>query len=137
MGVRKRLGLACLAGVVAAGVMAATALAVGGSANVDLCRDWRTLYRADGTTFKNQGDCVSHVGQGGVATAAYLTWTVDACPFTAPTFCLYLSGVGLKAGTANNTPLEVDVINVHGAGTFPPPAADANGVIAPTHVVVA
>ena len=135
MGLRARLGFACLVGVTAA-VMATSALAAGGnSSNAALCQDWRTLYRADGTPFKNQGECVSYAAQGGAPQATFLGWTVGDCPITTPTFCLFLSGVGLKPGAAG-TAFEVEVDNVHGVATFPVPTADANGAIASTPVVI-
>jgi hypothetical protein len=38
------------------------------AADTSVCKDggWRNLVRADGTPFKNQGDCVSYVSKGGI-----------------------------------------------------------------------
>ena len=42
------------------------AAAGGNSANAKLCQKdgWKTLYRGDGSTFANQGDCVSYGAHG-------------------------------------------------------------------------
>jgi len=59
--------LVALAGLLL-GVGAATALAGGGnSENAQLCQKdgWAALARSDGTSFVNQGDCVSYGAQGG------------------------------------------------------------------------
>jgi hypothetical protein len=56
-----------LALVVAAVAAAPAGAAAGGnSANAKLCQKdgWKTLYRGDGSTFANQGDCVSYGAQG-------------------------------------------------------------------------
>ena len=53
----------------AAMVVAAAAFAGGGnSANAKACQKngWESLYRSDGTSFRNQGDCVSYGAQGGI-----------------------------------------------------------------------
>lgn len=138
MSVRARLGLACLAVAVAVAATAVTAFAAGGnSANAAVCRDWQTLYRTDGTAFKNRGDCASYAAQGGVPKAASLEWTVGDCPFVGePIFCLFLSGFGLAPG-ASGTAFDVVNAGVHGVAVFPVPVVDANGVIASTPVVVA
>jgi hypothetical protein len=41
----------------------------GNSANAKACQNngWQTLYRSDGTAFKNQGDCVSYAARGNTA----------------------------------------------------------------------
>jgi hypothetical protein len=57
---------ACLAVVCLS--QAAAALAGGGnSANAKLCQKggWQTLVRSDGSSFANQGACVSYAAQGG------------------------------------------------------------------------
>jgi hypothetical protein len=43
----------------------------GNSANAKKCQKggWKTLYRSDGTPFKNQGACVSYAAKGGTLTA--------------------------------------------------------------------
>jgi hypothetical protein len=49
-------------------VGATTASAGGGnSGNAQACQQggWQNLVRSDGSTFKNQGDCVSYAAQGG------------------------------------------------------------------------
>jgi hypothetical protein len=56
-------------------LLAALALvttAAGGNAeNANLCQNggWQTLTRSDGSTFANQGDCVSYGAQGGTLVA--------------------------------------------------------------------
>jgi hypothetical protein len=44
-----------------------SAEAGGNSDNAHLCQQgsWQTLVRADGTSFKNTGDCVSYLARGG------------------------------------------------------------------------
>jgi hypothetical protein len=37
----------------------------GNSANAKQCKDWALLYREDGSTFSNRGDCTSHAARGG------------------------------------------------------------------------
>jgi hypothetical protein len=62
-----RLGLLCAFLVVALVWLAPTAVAGGGnSGNAKLCQKngWTTLVRSDGSSFANQGDCVSYAAQG-------------------------------------------------------------------------
>jgi len=54
------------------GAFTSTAAAGGGnSANAESCQKngWQSLTRQDGTSFANQGDCVSHGAQGGALVA--------------------------------------------------------------------
>ena len=57
--------------VLALTIAVAGATAGGGnSANAKLCQKdgWRNWVQADGSAFKNQGDCVSYAAQGGTLT---------------------------------------------------------------------
>jgi hypothetical protein len=68
---RRRLLLTTLTLVVALGSASSVALAGGGnSANAKLCqeRSWQGLSRSDGTSFANEGECVSYAAQGGTLT---------------------------------------------------------------------
>ena len=49
-----------------AGMAATPAGAVGNNANAKLCQKdgWKTLFRSDGSTFANQGACVSYAAHG-------------------------------------------------------------------------
>jgi hypothetical protein len=61
-------GVACLATGVACLSLAALASAGGSnSANAKLCQNggWQTLHRVDGSSFADQGACVSYAAQGG------------------------------------------------------------------------
>jgi hypothetical protein len=70
---KMRLMLVLCAGLALMTVGIATATAGGGDNNAASkpCKDggWQNLVREDGTTFKNQGDCVSYAVQGGVLEA--------------------------------------------------------------------
>ena len=63
-----RMWIAAVLALVVAAVAAtpAGATAGGNSANAKRCQDdgWKTLYRGDGSTFANQGDCVSYGAKG-------------------------------------------------------------------------
>jgi hypothetical protein len=37
----------------------------GNSTNAKLCKDWASLYRANGSSFSNRGDCTSYAARGG------------------------------------------------------------------------
>jgi hypothetical protein len=56
----------CAALALSAGVATATA-GGGNSGNAEMCKKdgWKSLVGAEGTTFKNQGSCVSYAVQGG------------------------------------------------------------------------
>lgn len=64
--------LALLVGAVAATPAGAT----GNSANAKLCQKggWKNLVRSDGSSFKNQGKCVSYAAKGGVLTTPPATF---------------------------------------------------------------
>jgi hypothetical protein len=57
-----------IAGVLALllAAVAATPAGAANGTNAKLCKDsgWKTLYRSDGSTFANQGDCVSYAAKG-------------------------------------------------------------------------
>jgi hypothetical protein len=64
--------LLVLCAALALTVGVATVAAGGGnSENAKKCQKggWQTLVRQDGSSFKNQGECVSHAAQGGTLTA--------------------------------------------------------------------
>ena len=120
-----------------AGAALAVGTAVGGNSdNAKLCQKdgWKTVYRADGATFRNQGDCVSYAAKGGVPTAATLTASgPSACPssedFAGFATCIYVQGFGLAPGAF------VGFVAVGGGfGTSGAELAnavpDANGVLA-------
>jgi hypothetical protein len=69
-----RVGLTLLATALVCLSQAAAASAGGGnSANAHLCQHggWQTLLRSDGSSFTNEGDCVSYAAQGGTLQGAY------------------------------------------------------------------
>ena len=79
--------LLVLCATLALAVGAATASAGGGnSANAKLCQKngWKSLTRSDGTTFNNQGECVSYGAKGGtisqVAPITTYLAIASACP---------------------------------------------------------
>jgi hypothetical protein len=57
-----------VAGAVTALAAPSAAMAAGNSDNAHACQQngWQTLVRQDGTSFANQGDCVSYGAHGGV-----------------------------------------------------------------------
>lgn len=91
-----------LSGLVAA-LMLATAgsvLAAPGSnnENAKLCKNWSVLYRADGTTFVDRGDCVSYAAEGGVIlTSPPTTTTTTTQPPALPYQVVVAAGAA--AGT--------------------------------------
>jgi hypothetical protein len=71
-----RAALALLATAVLCLSQAAVASAAGGSsANAKLCQKdgWQTVFRADGSRFANEGDCVSYAAHGGMPTSQALS----------------------------------------------------------------
>jgi hypothetical protein len=61
-----------LCAMLALSVGVATATAGGGASDAaKACQNggWQHLYRSDGSSFNNQGDCVSYAAQGGTLTA--------------------------------------------------------------------
>jgi hypothetical protein len=76
-----RVALALLATGVACLSLAAVASAGGGiSASAQLCQNsWQTLLRSDGSSFANQGACVSYAAQGGALQST-------SCAFAGGTF---------------------------------------------------
>jgi hypothetical protein len=62
----KRIWIASMLTLVVAAVAAAPAGAAGNSDNAKLCQKggWQNLFRSDGSTFKNQGDCISYGAHG-------------------------------------------------------------------------
>jgi len=62
-----RVGLALLATAVVCLSQAAVASAGGNSANAKLCQmtGWQTLVRSNGSSFTNEGACVSYAANGG------------------------------------------------------------------------
>jgi len=69
---KSRVGVLALTATMGIGLVGiaspAGAAAGGNSANAQACQNngWKTLFRADGTAFKNTGDCVSYAAHGGV-----------------------------------------------------------------------
>jgi len=120
--------------VVWAVVVAASALAAPGSGNGtgQACYQgaWQSLYRADGTVFQSQGDCVSYAAQGGAPTPPFL-FISGPSPCTNATLpytdCFFLSGVGLKP---NSIASESVLTITFGSGSsfrVLNPTTDANG----------
>jgi hypothetical protein len=68
----KKVGMSLMAfAALALGTGVASATAGGGnSANAKACQQdgWKNLVRTDGTSFTNQGACVSYAAQGGTLT---------------------------------------------------------------------
>ena len=92
-----RVTLALLAaGLVCLSLAAVAAARGGNAANVKLCQNggWRTLHRSDGSSFANQGQCVSYSAHGGTLSRASIslvdiaqgefsdTFAVDGSGFT-------------------------------------------------------
>jgi hypothetical protein len=101
------LGLALVAAVASAFVLAGGALAANGgnSANAKLCQDWQALMDSSAAPFSNEGDCVSYGAHGG-AIYAKAGLTVEPCanqPFDG--LCVSTSGFGLAPTTFATTPL--------------------------------
>ena len=100
-------GLALLASLASAVVLAGSALAANGgnSANAKLCQSWQTLMDSSATQFSNEGACVSYGAQGG-AIYALAGLTLEPCanqPFDG--LCVSTSGFGLAPTTFVTTPL--------------------------------
>jgi hypothetical protein len=73
---------ACAAGALALGV--ATGGARNGSTQKPTCKNggWATLYRTDGTSFKNQDKCLDYVAAGGkLYTTVRPKWQIDCEAF--------------------------------------------------------
>ena len=62
---KKRLLMGLAVGALLMALLPGVASAKAGDTSV--CKDggWTGLVRADGTAFKNQGDCVSYIAKGG------------------------------------------------------------------------
>src|SRR5439155_23776483 len=70
----------------------------GNSGNAKLClsADWSTMFAsADGSSFKNAGDCISYGAQGGMYTQLKLV----PCVAFPGGVCWTVTGFGLKPGT--------------------------------------
>src|SRR5688500_18034662 len=63
----RRWVVGVLALVVVVALTATPAVAAGNSDNAKLCQKggWKTLFRSDGSTFANQGECVGYGAKGG------------------------------------------------------------------------
>ena len=64
---------------------------------------WKTLYRADGTPFKNQGKCVSYAVQGGTLQSQCQpgTWSATGVtPCTPASIGFYVATAGATSQTA-------------------------------------
>lgn len=57
------VGLAIGLLVITAGVVSAAP--GGNSTNAKICKDWASLYREDGSTFADRGECTSYAAEGG------------------------------------------------------------------------
>ena len=106
---KSMLGLALLAALTSALVVAGGALAAegGNSANAKPCQKagWQTLMDSSATAFASEGDCVSHGAHGG-AIYALAGLEVEPCatqPFDG--LCVSTSGFGLAPTTFVTTPL--------------------------------
>jgi len=88
---------------------------------------WKTLYRSDGTAFKNQGKCVSYAVQGGtLATGCQLgSWSA-----TGVTPCA-LAGIGFYVATVGATAETPCPVGTSTAGTGSDSAADCTVVLPP------
>jgi hypothetical protein len=106
---KSMLGLAVLAVLASAFVLAGGALAAdgGNSDNAKLCQkgSWQTLMDSSANQFANEGACVSYGAQGG-AIYALARVHVEPCdnqPFDG--LCVSTSGFGLAPTTFVTTPL--------------------------------
>ena len=120
-------GLALVVAALAA--VPAGAAAGGNSANAKLCQKggWKTLFRGDGSTFANQGECVSFAARGGpIFPLASLELALcQNQPQPAGGICVRAVGTGLEPGstvwiTAVNVPLFGYTESQSGIYTVPP-----------------
>jgi hypothetical protein len=58
------VGLATGLFVITAGVVSAAP--GGNNANAKICKDWASLFREDGSTFADRGECTSYAAEGGI-----------------------------------------------------------------------
>jgi hypothetical protein len=58
--------LGLVAGLVFVAAGQASAAKGGNSNNAKVCKDWASLFREDGSTFADRGECVSYAAMGGV-----------------------------------------------------------------------
>jgi hypothetical protein len=96
----------------------------GNSDNAKLCHGWQTLMDSSGSTFGNEGACVSYGAQGG-AIYALSRLHVEPCdqqPFDG--LCVSTSGFGLAPTTfvttpllKNGTPVTTEFLIVPASGT--------------------
>jgi len=101
---KSRVGVLALTATMGIGIVgiASPAGAAGNSANAKACQNngWKTLVRADQTSFKNQGDCVSYAAQGGTPQSPKSASQL-ACESVGGTFA---SGTGNVFWTCNGWP---------------------------------
>jgi hypothetical protein len=87
----KRMWIAAVLALVVAAVAATPAGAAtgGNSANAKLCQKggWQKVFRSDGSTFANQGACVSYGAKGNTILTAPLNWQA-ACEQAGGTFSI-------------------------------------------------
>jgi len=105
----------CAALALAVGVATATA----GGGNSDAAKacqkgGWMNLVRADGSSFKNEGDCVSYAAQGGALTTRYAQARSD-CATYGGTFA---QGTGTTAWTCTDWVAHDATEDIHGDATF-------------------
>jgi len=119
---KSRVGVLALTATMGIGLAALASPAVAADANAAAkasCKDdgWKTLVRADGTLFKNQGDCVSYAAQGGTLAPRPLP---DLIPFVSCSFGATGWSCDLFVENQGNAPATGDITNtftVTGVGT--------------------
>jgi len=71
-GTRRAISFTLLLSLITGLMLVTTGSALGkpaegnNSANAQLCKDWASLFREDGSTFVNRGACTSYAAQGGI-----------------------------------------------------------------------
>jgi hypothetical protein len=100
----KRILIASMMALVVAAAAATPAGAANNSANAKLCQKngWKTVFRSDGTTFANQGACVSYGAEG--KTILTNPWQA-ACVQNGGNFSVSISPSGFRYEC---TPVSVD-----------------------------
>jgi len=119
------LALTATMGIGLVGLASPAGAATGGnSANAKTCQNngWKTTLRADGTAFKNQGDCVSYAAQGGAyalqcydSTGVYADFRLTA-PIDTVNNTMFTNSVDGTCSGGFNPPLRTIVSAIDLAG---------------------
>ena len=124
---KSRVGVLALTATMGIGLVGIASPAGAADANAAAkasCKNngWKTLVRADQTTFKNQGDCVSYAAQGGTP-APPKSASQLACESVGGTFAV---GTGNLVWTCNGWPA-ADQSQFDSTHTFLTPVCFAAG----------